>query len=86
MMDFIFFYLPFLETIRDFFELGGPVLKVIALLTLFMWILIIERLLYFRTSHPGPQGPGGMERAQGSFLVEGPRNPHAHDFAGILAG
>lgn len=52
MMDLVFYYLPFLETIRDFFELGGPVLRVIALLTLFMWILIIERLLYFRTSHP----------------------------------
>ncbi len=52
MMDFLYYYLPFLETIRDFFELGGPVLKVIALLTLFMWVLIIERLLYFRTSHP----------------------------------
>lgn len=52
-MDFIYYYLPFLETIRDFFELGGPVLIVIALLTLFMWVLIIERLLYFRTTHPG---------------------------------
>ncbi|MDX1556588.1 MAG: MotA/TolQ/ExbB proton channel family protein, partial [Xanthomonadales bacterium] len=51
-MDFLYYYLPFLETIRDFFELGGPVLRVIGLLTLFMWILIIERLLYFRTSHP----------------------------------
>ncbi len=51
-MDFIFYYLPFLETIRDFFELGGTVLWFIALLTLFMWILIIERLIYFRTSHP----------------------------------
>lgn len=52
MMDFILYYLPFLETIRDFFELGGPVLRVIALVTLFMWVLIIERLLYLRTSHP----------------------------------
>ena len=51
-MEFLYYYLPFLETIRDFFELGGPVLRVIALLTLFMWVLIIERLLYLRTSHP----------------------------------
>jgi biopolymer transport protein ExbB len=50
-MDVIFYYLPFLETIRDFFELGGPVLRVIALVTLFMWMLIIERLVYLRTGH-----------------------------------
>ena len=50
-MDVIYYYLPFLETIRDFFELGGPVLNVIALVTLFMWMLIIERIIYFRTGH-----------------------------------
>ena len=50
-MDFIYYYLPFLETIRDFFELVGPVLNVIAIVTLVMWMLIIERLLYFRTGH-----------------------------------
>ncbi len=37
--------------IRDFMELGGPVLNAIALVILFMWILIIERILYFRTEH-----------------------------------
>lgn len=51
-MEFLYYYLPFLETIRDFFELGGPVLQVIGLVTLLMWIMIIERLLYLRTSHP----------------------------------
>ena len=50
-MDILFYYLPFLETIRDFIELGGPVLRVIGLVTLFMWMLIIERLLYMRTGH-----------------------------------
>ena len=50
-MDTIYFYLPFLETIRDFFELGGPVLNVIAIVVLFMWMLIIERLVYLRTGH-----------------------------------
>ena len=50
-MDVVFYYLPFLETIRDFIELGGPVLRVIGLVTLFMWMLIIERLVYFRTGH-----------------------------------
>jgi biopolymer transport protein ExbB len=50
-MDVIYYYLPFLETIRDFFELGGPVLNVIAIVTLIMWMLIIERIVYFRTGH-----------------------------------
>ena len=50
-MDVVYYYLPFLETIRDFMELGGPVLRVIGWVTLFMWILIVERLLYFRTKH-----------------------------------
>ena len=56
-MDVIFYYLPFLETIRDFFELGGPVLNVIAIVTLVMWMLIIERIVYFRTgTKPDPKG------------------------------
>jgi len=37
------------EAIRDFLELGGPVLRLIALVILVMWILILERLIYFRT-------------------------------------
>ena len=50
-MDQIYYYLPALETIRDFMELGGDVLFVIGFLTLFMWILIVERLLYLRSGH-----------------------------------
>jgi biopolymer transport protein ExbB len=50
-MDLIYYYLPALETIRDFMELGGHVLYVIGFLTLFMWMLILERLFYFRTGH-----------------------------------
>jgi len=38
------------ERIRDFMELGGPVLRVIAVTIFVMWILIVERLLYFRTT------------------------------------
>jgi biopolymer transport protein ExbB len=32
-------------------ELGGPVLNAIAVVILLMWILIIERIIYFRTEH-----------------------------------
>jgi biopolymer transport protein ExbB len=50
-MDLIYYYLPALETIRDFMDLGGQVLYVIGGLTLFMWMLILERVLYIRTGH-----------------------------------
>ncbi len=39
------------EAVRDFVELGGNVLLVIALVTAIMWTMIIERFWYFRTAH-----------------------------------
>jgi len=39
-----------LEAIRDFMTLGGPVLRAIAVTIFFMWVLIVERIIYFRTS------------------------------------
>ncbi len=39
-----------IEAIRDFLSLGGPVLLVIALVIFLMWVLIIERLMFFRSS------------------------------------
>ena len=38
------------EAIRDFMELGGPVLRWIAITIFLMWVLIIERLVFFRTN------------------------------------
>jgi len=38
------------EAIRDFMELGGPVLTWIAITIFTMWTLIIERLLFFKTN------------------------------------
>ena len=38
------------EAIRDFMELGGPVLRWIALTIFLMWALIVERLMYFRST------------------------------------
>jgi biopolymer transport protein ExbB len=43
--------LDWYEAIRDFLELGGTVLLFIGLLTLVMWILIFERISYFRVGH-----------------------------------
>lgn len=43
--------LDWYESIRDFLEMGGPVLLAIGVLTLVMWVLIFERLIYFRTGH-----------------------------------
>ncbi len=50
-MDTVYYYLPFLETIRDFLELGGVALWFIGILTLFMWVLIVERMVYLRSGH-----------------------------------
>jgi biopolymer transport protein ExbB len=38
------------EAIRGFMELGGPILNWIAFTIFIMWVLIIERLVYFRTT------------------------------------
>ncbi len=62
------------EAIRDFLELGGPVLRIIGWVILFMWILILERLIYFRT---------GLKRAMREAVEEWEsraerRSWHAH--------
>ena len=31
------------EAVADFFESGGPILQLIALLTFIMWLMILER-------------------------------------------
>jgi len=41
------------EAIRDFMELGGWVLTIIAFTIFVMWALIIERVLYFRIQMRG---------------------------------
>jgi biopolymer transport protein ExbB len=51
-MEQLFYQFPALEAVRDFFELGGDVLLLIGLLTLVMWGLIFERLLYLLSQHP----------------------------------
>ena len=37
------------EAVRDFMELGGPVLTLIGWVIFAMWVMIVERLMYFRT-------------------------------------
>ncbi len=44
--------LDWYEDIRDFLEMGGPVLLVIGVLSLVMWVLIFERLIYYRIGLP----------------------------------
>jgi biopolymer transport protein ExbB len=43
--------IEFVAKVRDFVELGGDVLLVIAFATAVMWTLIYERFWYFRTLH-----------------------------------
>jgi len=38
------------ESVRDFMTLGGPVLRLIAITIFLMWVLIVERLVFFRTT------------------------------------
>jgi biopolymer transport protein ExbB len=38
-----------LTAVRDFLDLGGDVLTLITVVIFFMWLLIVERLIYFRT-------------------------------------
>ncbi len=40
------------EAIRDFLELGGPVLYLVAIVLAIMWLFIIERFLYFALRQP----------------------------------
>ncbi|MCJ7556463.1 MAG: MotA/TolQ/ExbB proton channel family protein [Gammaproteobacteria bacterium] len=39
------------DATRDFLTQGGPILTWIAWLMFFMWVLIIERVIYLRTEH-----------------------------------
>ena len=43
-------FVDIFESVRDFMELGGPVLTLIAWTILAMWVLIIERMIFFRTN------------------------------------
>lgn len=45
------FLLVLVESIRNFMDLGGPVLYLIAGLLVIMWFMILERLMYFRGPH-----------------------------------
>ena len=40
------------EAIRDFLELGGPVLYLVGIVLAIMWLCIVERLIYFSTQQP----------------------------------
>jgi len=39
-----------IEAIRDFMTLGGPVLRAIAVTIFIMWVLIVERVIFFRST------------------------------------
>lgn len=45
-------YYSVLEAVRDFMDMGGPVLYWIAVLALVLWTFLFERLLYLGWSYP----------------------------------
>jgi len=59
---------PF-ESVQAFFDLGGWVLKWIALSALLMWTLIIERYWYLRQVHPAE-----LARRRAAWLARSERN------------
>ncbi|HZR37613.1 MAG TPA: MotA/TolQ/ExbB proton channel family protein [Nevskia sp.] len=67
------FAAPF-ESVADFFQLGGWVLKWILLAALAMWTLILERYWYFWRIHPAE-----LRGRLGQWLARGERRSwHAH--------
>ena len=46
------FFFDFFDSLRDFFERGGIVLWFIFFTLIFLWFLIIERLIYYRKDFP----------------------------------
>lgn len=79
-MEALLYNLPALEAIRDFVELGGDVLLLIGVLTLVMWGLIFERLLYFTSKHPTE-----MQTALAQWEARSERTSwHAHQIRALL--
>ena len=48
----MYLFLEWYEEIRDFLEMGGPVLRVIGVLTFVMWVLIFDRVAFYRFGYP----------------------------------
>lgn len=55
MQDFLADLYTVFEAVRDFLELGGPVLTMIAVLAFVLWVFMIERLMYLLFAHRGVQ-------------------------------
>ncbi len=39
------------EAVLDFFEMGGPIISVVAVVLVIMWVFMLERLFYFYFEH-----------------------------------
>lgn len=39
------------EAVLDFFEMGGPIIPVVAVVLVIMWVFMLERLFYFYFEH-----------------------------------
>lgn len=64
------------DAIRDFLNAGGPVLKVIMVVTFFMWALIVERVMYWSGAHTGV-----VKRAQRAWNA---RSDHQSWYAHVI--
>ena len=67
-------------SVRDFVEMGGNVLLVIAFVTAVMWTLILERFWYFRASYPQDR-----QRVEGEWSARGDHGSwQAHQIRRLL--
>ncbi|NKB37364.1 MAG: MotA/TolQ/ExbB proton channel family protein [Gammaproteobacteria bacterium] len=39
------------EAVLDFFEIGGPIIPVVAVVLVIMWVFMLERIIYFYFEH-----------------------------------
>jgi len=49
MLETIYYYFPPILSLTNFFELGGPVLILIAITGFLMWCLVVERVMFLNT-------------------------------------
>ena len=52
MIEFIYYYFPFIKSVIDYIQLGGSVLYLILGIALILWYLVADRLVYLTYQYP----------------------------------
>lgn len=51
MIEFIYYYFPFIKSVVSYIQLGGPVLYLILTIAIVLWYLVVERILYLNYAY-----------------------------------